>query len=195
MFVRLFLVVFGAVAALLHAPVSQAWAADDDIAAKAQACAACHGEAGVPADPKAIPIIWGQQQSYLMKQLRDYRTGERDSPIMGPIAKELAEADLRKLAAYFAAKPWPAPSSIQGAKPAASAAPPANMAQCQSCHQPNFEGGMPAPRLAGLSYEYLSQAMADFASKERHNNLDMPEFMHRLSESDRNAMARYLSAL
>ncbi len=61
-----------------------------------------------PIDPKTIPIIWGQQQSYLVKQLRDYRNGERDNPIMSPIAKALAQEDLRKIAAYFAAKSWPA---------------------------------------------------------------------------------------
>ena len=52
--------------------------AADDTEAKAQACAACHGENGVPTDPKTIPIIWGQQQSYLVKQLHDYRSGDRD---------------------------------------------------------------------------------------------------------------------
>ena len=37
--------------------------------------------------------------------------------------------------------------------------PPGGLAQCQPCHQPKFEGGPPAPRLAGLSYEYLAAAM------------------------------------
>src|SRR5580704_476939 len=82
--------------------------AADDIEAKAQICAGCHGENGVPTDPKTIPIIWGQQQSYLVKQLHDYRSGDRDNPIMSPIAKGLVQEDLRKIAAYFAAKPWPA---------------------------------------------------------------------------------------
>jgi cytochrome c553 len=74
--------------------------AADDIESKVQACAACHGENGVPTDPKTIPIIWGQQQSYLMKQLHDYRSGVRDNPIMTPIAKGLAQEDLRKIAAF-----------------------------------------------------------------------------------------------
>src|SRR5882724_10214874 len=77
--------------------------AADEIEAKAQLCAACHGDKGVPTDPKTIPPIWGQQQSYLMKQLRDFRNGERASTIMAPIAKALDEGDLRKIAAYFAA--------------------------------------------------------------------------------------------
>ena len=77
-----------------------------------------------------------------MKQLRDFRNGERKSTVMSPIAKDLAEGDLRKIAAYFAAKPWPAKTAR--AKPPA---PPKSIAQCQACHQPDFKGGMPAPRL------------------------------------------------
>src|SRR5260370_41844879 len=85
--------------------------AADDIEAKAQLCAACHGANGVATDPKTIPVIWGQEQSYLMKQMRDFRNGERSSAVMSPIAKDLAETDLRKLAAYFAPKSWPPPSA------------------------------------------------------------------------------------
>ena len=164
--------------------------AADEVEAKAQLCAACHGEKGTPTDPKTNPVIWGQEQSYLMKQLRDFRNGERNSAVMSPIAKGLAEEDLRKMAAYFAAKPWPARRA-----PAKPSSPPKAIAQCQACHQPNFEGGKPAPRLAGLSYEYLVAAMRAFAKEERTNNLDMPGFMRVLTERERDAIARYLAAL
>jgi len=183
-----FSVIFGAAVGFALA-VFPAYAADD-IEAKVQSCAACHGQNGVPTDPKTIPIIWGQQQSYLVKQLHDYRSGDRDNPIMSPIAKGLAQDDLRKIAAYFAAKSWPAQQAT-----AAPASPPNGIAQCQPCHQPHFEGGAPAPRLAGLSYEYLVAAMRAFATAERTNNGDMPKFMQALTDSDRDAMARYLSAL
>jgi len=93
--------------------------AADDIEAKAQLCAACHGQNGVPSDPKTVPIIWGQDRSYLFKQMRDYRNGERDNPIMSPIAKGLAEEDLRKIASYFAAKTWPAQKRSSHVRPAA----------------------------------------------------------------------------
>lgn len=180
---------FGAVVAIMLVAGATAQAADE-IEAKAQVCAGCHGENGIPSDPKTMPIIWGQQQSYLMKQLRNYRNGERDNPIMSPIAKALAEEDLRKLAAYFAAKPWPA-----HAMPAASATLPKGAAQCQPCHQASFQGGMAAPRLAGLSYEYLTAQMDAFADGQRTNNLDMPKFMQMLSERDRRAIARYLASM
>jgi len=187
MVTRFFSAIFGMGIGLAVA-VPPAHAADE-IEAKVQLCAACHGEKGLPADPKTMPVIWGQQQSYLMKQLRDFRNGERNSAIMSPIAKNLAEGDLRKIAAYFAAKPWPQRASAK------LPSPPKGIAQCQACHQPNFEGGMPAPRLAGLSYEYLVAAMRAFATEERTNNLDMPKFMHALTERERDAIARYLSAL
>ena len=106
MFTRLFSTIVSAGVSFAITAVS-AYSADD-IEAKAQACAACHGQNGVPTDPKTIPNIWGQEKSYLVKQLHDYRSGDRDDPIMSPIAKGLAQEDLRKIAAYFAAKSWPA---------------------------------------------------------------------------------------
>jgi cytochrome c553 len=186
MYTRCFLAILG-MGLLASMPAANA---ANDIEAKAQACAACHGNNGVPSDPKTIPVVWGQEQSYLMKQLRDFRNGERNSAVMSPLAKNLAEADLRPMAAYFAAKPWPARRAA--AKPAS---PPKSVAQCQACHQPNFQGGMPAPRLAGLSYEYLVASMRAFAADQRTNNLDMPKFMRMLSEKERSAIARYVSAL
>jgi mono/diheme cytochrome c family protein len=98
--------------------------------------------------------------------------------------------DLRKIASYFAAKSWP----TQNAAPT-SVPPPKGIAQCQPCHQPNFQGGPPAPRLAGLSYEYLLASMHSFAADQRTNNGDMPKFMQMLTESERDTIARYLSAL
>jgi len=164
--------------------------AQDDIAAKAQTCAVCHGQNGVPIDPKTIPIIWGQQASYLYKQLHDFHSGDRASPVMAPLVKELTLPQLRELANYFAAKTWPAATP---ASPAPS--PPEGIAVCKPCHQQNFEGGPPAPRLAGLSREYLTAAMRAFAGDQRTNNGDMPKFMKALTESQRDAIAAYLSAL
>ncbi len=166
----------------------------DDIEAKAQSCSQCHGANGEPTDPKVIPIIWGQQENYLYKELHDYHSGDRASPIMAPVVKEISLEDLRKIAAHFAAESWPVQHTGSAAAP-----PPAGIAEkiamCRACHQQNFEGGAPAPRIAGLSYDYLVAAMRGFADGERTNNLDMPKFMHTLSDSDRDAIARYLSTL
>ena len=167
--------------------------AADDIETKAQVCSACHGQNGVPTSA-TIPVIWGQQQNYLVKQLHDYRSGDRNSPVMSPLAQGIQQDDTRKIAAYFAAK-----SGRAGPAAAASAAPPSVIADkiemCRACHQQNFEGGAPAPRLGGLSYEYLAAAMKSFADDQRTNNGDMSKFMKALTDSERDAMARYLAGL
>jgi len=163
--------------------------AADDIDVAAQICSACHGEHGEPQD-KATPIIWGQQQSYGVKQLHDYKSGDRANPVMSSIAEGVAQEDLRKMAAYFAAKSWPAKQASN-----APASAPNGIAICWACHQKNFEGGLSGPRLSGQSYEYLVASMRSFADGERTNNSDMPQLMRQLTESERETIAHYLSAL
>jgi cytochrome c553 len=65
----------------------------------------------------------------------------------------------------------------------------------QACHQQNFVGGLPAPRLAGQSYEYLVEAMRRYVEGGRANNAEMMNIMKALSPPERDAMARYISAL
>jgi cytochrome c553 len=187
---RAFAILCGVVGVLsLAAPSASA----DDVEAKAQVCAQCHGATGVSIDPKTIPTIWGQQANYLYKQLHDFKSGDRTSAVMAPIVKDISLQDLRQIANYFAAKPWPG-------KPAASPTPPSDdvarkTTMCLPCHQSHFEGGAPAPRLAGLNYDYLAAAMKAYATGTRTNNGDMPGFMKALSDSDRDAIAKYLAGL
>ena len=54
---------------------------------------------------------------------------------------------------------------------------------------------MATPRLAGQNYEYLVESMRRFADGERKNNETMAQLMAALSPAQRDAMARYLSAL
>lgn len=180
-----------AIAAVLNAPAqAQGAQGGAGIEGKAQACTICHGANGVPIDPKTMPIINGQQSYYIFKQLVNYRNGMREHPIMTPLAKGLQQSDLRPLADHFAAKPWPANTAA-----AASAAPPKGITQCTPCHQQNFQGGVSWPRLAGLSYEYLVSSMRAFATEQRTNNTDMVQMMQLFTDSEREAMARYLAGL
>jgi len=87
---------------LAAAPLATAQSIED----KAQACAACHGEGGVPPD-KSWPVIWGQHQGYLYLQLRDFKSGARKNDVMGPIAQPLERDDMLALALYFSRKAWP----------------------------------------------------------------------------------------
>lgn len=165
-------------------------AAAQNVEALAQSCAGCHGANGVPADPKSTPVIWGQTEAYIVKQLHNYRTGDRKNPLMEAIVKTIKVEDMRPIAKYFAAKPWPENQAKN-----ASAAEPAGMTVCKTCHQPNFQGALPGPHLAGLSYEYLFAQMQQFSDGRRANNEDMPKVMKEVSENDRQAMAHYLAGL
>src|SRR4029078_1183346 len=73
---------------------------------KAQMCAACHGENGIPQE-KTTPVIWGQYQGYLYLELRDYKFGARKHDIMSPLAETLSRDDMMALALYFSQKRWP----------------------------------------------------------------------------------------
>jgi len=66
-------------------------------------CDGCHGQNGVPVGA-STPIVWGQQSTWLYKELHDYNSGERANPIMSPLAKGFTLAELRQAANYFAAK-------------------------------------------------------------------------------------------
>jgi cytochrome c553 len=158
--------------------------------AKLLVCNTCHGDNGSPRHP-ATPVIWGQQENYLLKQMHDFQSGTRDAEVMTWMATALTPAEVASAASYFAKRNWPA-------RPAAAAAPtspPAMVAVCQACHQPNLAGGLPAPRLAGQRYEYLVESMRRYAEGERNNNPEMMSMMKALSPAEREGMARYISGL
>jgi cytochrome c553 len=160
-----------------------------EFGAKLLVCDTCHGAKGVPQNA-TIPVIWGQQENYLVKQLHDFQSGDRNFEAMAWMASTFSPSEMASAAAYFTKKSWPARSA--GAAPTS---PPALAAVCQVCHQQNFVGGLAGPRLAGQSQEYLVEAMRRFADGERTNNADMMNLMKAISPADREAMARYISSL
>jgi cytochrome c553 len=69
--------------------------------AKATACQACHGLDGLSKHPEA-PNLAGQIENYLAKALDAYRTGERKNEMMTIVAKDLTDADVANLSAFYA---------------------------------------------------------------------------------------------
>jgi len=73
-------------------------------AAKAkEVCAACHGPDGNSTDVNN-PRLAGQHRDYIAKALRDYKSGERNNPIMKGFATALSKQDIENLAAYFSSQ-------------------------------------------------------------------------------------------
>lgn len=71
--------------------------------AKAAACVACHGETGDSPNGQ-FPKLAGQHADYLENALLQYKTGERQNPIMSGLVAPLSRNDMRDLAAYFASQ-------------------------------------------------------------------------------------------
>jgi cytochrome c553 len=69
--------------------------------AKSATCVACHGANGV-SNNDLWPNLAGQKAGYLAKQMRDFRDGKRNDPLMSAMAKPLSDADIDNLAAYYA---------------------------------------------------------------------------------------------
>lgn len=67
---------------------------------KSATCVACHGSDGVSVNPM-WPNLAGQKDMYLVKQMKDFRDGKRNDPVMAPMAKSLTDEDIANLAAYY----------------------------------------------------------------------------------------------
>ncbi len=98
---------FGTFTAAVIVVLATAPADARDIAAgaakAAEVCASCHGKDGNN-DAPDFPKLAGQYEDYLVKALRDYKSGERNNAIMKGFAAALTDRDIRNLAAYYASQ-------------------------------------------------------------------------------------------
>ena len=68
--------------------------------AKAIQCQACHGMDGVAKIPEA-PNLAGQNEDYLVKALKDFKSGARQNDMMSLVVKPLSDDDIANLAAFY----------------------------------------------------------------------------------------------
>ena len=71
--------------------------------AKSATCAACHGAEGISAIPM-YPNLAGQKEAYLVKQLKDFKSGARKDPVMSAMAMPLSDEDIVNISAFYASK-------------------------------------------------------------------------------------------
>jgi cytochrome c553 len=67
---------------------------------KITTCQACHGLDGLSKNPEA-PNLAGQIESYLVKALVEYKTEVRKNESMNIVTKDLSDADMADVAAYY----------------------------------------------------------------------------------------------
>ena len=173
--------------------------------AKSITCGACHGMGGNSVNP-LWPNISGQSASYIVAQLKAFKSGLRSDPLMTGQAMLLSDEDARDLAVYFeslpaAAKPVANPSTVSRAEALYRGGNnEKKAAACMACHGPTGRGNPAAtyPALHGQHAAYVAKQLRDYASGARRSDGKtriMRDIAARLNEDDIVAIASYVQGL
>lgn len=175
-------------------------------APKTETCVACHGVDGNSAVP-TWPKLAGQHEQYLVKQLKDFRLGEkgpRYDPSMYPMVAALSDQDIIELAAFYASQTQvPGKARMDavalGSKIYRGGNMASGVAACSGCHGPNAKGNAAAnfPRLSGQHADYLATQLRKFKEGQRTNSAAnmMSAISHRLTEEEIKAVSSYIEGL
>jgi cytochrome c553 len=181
---------------------------------KAATCAACHMLDGNSSDPQ-YPKIAGQHERYIARQLALFKSGERENPVMQPLASTLSEQDMRDVGAYFASKQGQsglADDSKMGDSEESYAQRGERLYRggdmgrklpaCMACHGPTGRGnpGAAYPSLAGQHANYTKDLLKRFRAgtsfgKDERANTIMVDVASRLDDQDIEALASYIEGL
>jgi len=168
----------------------------------ATACASCHGAHGEGNPAAGFPRLAGVSAPYIESQLALFADGQRQNPVMQPIAKALSEAERTAVGHYFSDLPFPPPAAKDesptpaqtGAWLAARGRWADGLPACVQCHGPGGAGvGSAFPPLAGQSAAYIAAQLHAFKSGARPGgpmNL-MKVVASKLSDTDISAVADY----
>lgn len=171
---------------------------------KSAVCAGCHG-----ADGNSISGVWpslaGQHVSYLVKQLKDFKSESRIDPTMKGMAGILAtEADMQDVAAYYQSKKLKAVKFddsliAKGESIFRGGITQASVPACMACHGPDGKGNAPAawPSLRGQQPEYLVSQLKKFRDGSRANDAGktMRNVAARMKDSEISAVAAYIAGI
>ena len=164
-------------------------------------CAACHGadgNSGVPANPKLAQ----QHPDYLVKQLREFKSGARSSPIMQAFAAQLSDADMKNVSYWAGAQKAKAGFAKDkelvalGEKIYRGGIGERGVAACAGCHSPNG-AGVPSqfPRVSGQHADYTEAQLKAFRDGPRKNSAQMMQIAARLNDREIRAVADYIAGL
>lgn len=180
-------------------------------AAKAAVCSACHGPNGNSTNPE-WPRLAGQNAVYIVEQLRLFRSGVRNNPVMKPLASSLSDQDIDDVAVYYQAQTpagleadpsyWKAGAALylRGDRPH-------EVPACVACHGPVGRGNLSAgyPALRAQQSVYVVKQLNDYASGARYtgakpeaasrNGVMMLTIARRLSAEQIRDVASYVQGM
>ncbi|GEM_PF-3484095 len=146
-------------------------------------CAGCHGPRGMSQGP-GIPIIAGMRADEMQDAFSQFRAGRRAGTVMPRLAQHLEDAQVARIAEYFASQPFGFHSQRVDAVRAARGQE-IHQKYCNRCHgQDGTSNRLDAPILAGQWMTYLRFSLADFQAEHRPAPQKMRSALH-------NAVSRY----
>jgi cytochrome c553 len=183
----------GALLALAGAlPLAAAAQAPDAQRDKAAPCTACHGPQG-RSTLEGIPSLAGQPKQFITTQLVMFREGNRQNPVMSPIAAPLTNAEINDLGSWFSAQAAAPAGQALGADAGRGLV---EKFGCVTCHGAQLHGQQHIPRLAGQRAEYLRAQLLGFKAQTRFDmDGNMTSAAQPLTAADIDALAGYLSGL
>jgi cytochrome c553 len=157
----------------------------------ADKCSNCHGDDGVSTDEES-PSIAGMSQSYLVRIMTAYKSGAQADPVMTRKAKNLSDADIQNLAAYYAGLPCGGTWKSTGNRRVA-----AGQKLAENCVRCHGQTGIPTikswPSIAAQAPAYLDNALKAFRAGLRKDPLMGPAAAS-LSDADIASLAAFYSA-
>jgi cytochrome c553 len=136
-------------------------------------CDSCHGGSGASPVSAWVPPLAGQHEEYLDRALAEYRSNQRQSGIMEPIASALGDDIAERLVSYYADRPAASPRSpndqdelaVPGRDIVERGMVNQQVPACMDCHSgsrsPQF------PKIAGMPAAYVETQLRLFRSGVR----------------------------
>ena len=171
---------------------------------KVAVCSACHGD-----DGNSVVVLWpslaGQNEKYLVKQLRLVKSGDRVIDSMVGLLDNLEDSDLEDIAAFYASQKnkvgQAEESKIElGRKLYYAGNLEKGIPACSACHSPRGLGNGPAayPLLSGQQPDYVAKALKDYRSGERVNedpSKIMAAIAYKLDDVEIDALSSFVHGL
>ncbi len=161
----------------------------------ANTCAGCHGTNGASAGD-AMPIVGGFDKRYLEAVLTQYKTGERDSTIMGRIMRGYSDLEIKAISSHMSRQKWVSSSEKIGQGSFGDAAA-IHKSKCETCHEQNgVKQDDEVPRIAGQWKAYTRNMLYSFhdigspASQPRK----MRKRVQKLSQDELDALANFYAS-
>jgi cytochrome c553 len=161
----------------------------------------CHGATGDSSSP-LYPKLAGQNEAYLLKQLRNFKVGERESNDMRKVVADMSDDDMCAAAHFFSQQqPSRGKSAyggmrVVGERLYTQGNPDKGLLPCRDCHGESGAGSDNLPRIAGQHTLYIETQLSLFEERKRTNDsAQMQDIAKRLSVDEARAVAEFLRGL